>query len=422
MNSRNKILIVIVVMIIGSAILFITGNTDQSDMMMPKGDETNIQGLNGEVKIGLLLPLTGDYANQNVENWEASKFAVDEFNKYLVERGEPWYLKMTTEDTQTSPVQALEKLTSLKAKGINVVIGPAASASVSHIKGYADSNNMMLVSCCSTAPSLAIPDDSVYRIIPDDTNQGAALAKLFVNEGIETIIVVWRADTWGDGLAMQTSSLFEELGGKAVDGIRYSPDIPEFSSSASLLAEIVQTNVEQYGADKVGIMYIGFSEAFQFMQSASGYDILGEVRWFGSDVTTNDQSIVDDPIASKFANGVRLTSVQAAAASTDNLIYDKVETYMREKLGKTPNTYVYSSYDAVWLVGKSMLETDSDDINEIKKVISQVAGKYRGAMGVIKLNDAGDLAQADYGIWGIRDGQWVALGVYNSAQDTIDLG
>ncbi len=51
---------------------------------------------------------------------------------------------MTSEDSATSPVIALEKLTALNAKGIRMIVGPETSSNIRNMKGYSDSNNMLL--------------------------------------------------------------------------------------------------------------------------------------------------------------------------------------------------------------------------------------------------------------------------------------
>ena len=62
------------------------------------------------------------------------------------------------------------------------------------MKTYADENDMLVVSCCSTSPRLSIAGDSVYRFVPDDENQGAAVAKLLVSDGIRGLVTTWRGD------------------------------------------------------------------------------------------------------------------------------------------------------------------------------------------------------------------------------------
>ena len=378
-----------------------------------------ISGLSGEVTIGLILPLTGDLATHGLENLEGSKYGVVEFNKHLEEIDAPWHLKMVSEDSATSPVIALEKLSALNAKGIGIVVGPETSSNIRNIKGYSDSNNMLLVSCCSSAPALAIPNDSVFRLVPDDSNQGTALSKLIQHEGIEVLVPVWRGDTWGDGLSEASTGSFVDRGGITDEGIRYNPESPEFSASTSLLAEKVRGYVEEYGADKVAILFLGFAEILQFTQSASEHDILDDVRWFGPGANTKEHKLIDDPIGLEFSTSVQFTTVQFAASK--NPVYDRVQAHLTETLGTEPNTFVHSSYDAVWIIGLAMLETQSTDVSTIKAVFPEIAENYNGAIGNTKLNEAGDLAQADYEVWGIRGAEWVLLGKYTQSDDSITL-
>ena len=375
--------------------------------------------LSGVVNIGLILPLTGDLSTHGEENWAGSKLGVVDFNKHLEKIGAKWTLKMISEDSATNPVIALEKLMSLNAKGIKIVVGPETSSNIRNIKGYADSNNIMLVSCCSSAPALAIPNDGVFRLVPDDSNQGSAIAKLMQHEGIVVIVPVWRGDTWGDGLSESTIDSFVERGGTADEGIRYNPESPEFSATTSLLAEQVQDRVDEVGADNVAVLFLGFAEILQFTQSAAQHDVLNDVRWFGPGANTKEYKLINDPIASEFSHNIQFTTVQVAV--TKNPTYERVERILTEELGRVPNAFVHSSYDAVWLIGLTMLQTESTDVSKIKEVFLDIAKNYYGSIGSTRLNDAGDLAQADYEIWGIRDGEWVLVGKYTQATDSVSI-
>ena len=423
--SSKKIGIGIAVILIIIGIAYGVLGTDTEVLEVDKSTDNvespieETSGLSGEVTIGLILPLTGDLATHGIENHEGSKFGVSEFNKYLQEIEAPWHLKMVSEDSATNPVIALEKLTALNAKGIGIVVGPETSSNIRNMKGYSDSNNMMLISCCSSAPALAIPNDSVFRLVPDDSNQGPAIAKLMQHEGIEVLVPVWRGDTWGDGLGEAATNSFVERGGIVGEKIRYNPESPEFSASTSLLSEQVQGSVDEYGADKVGVMFLGFAEILQFTQSASEHDVLDDVRWFGPGANTKEHKLIDDPIGFEFSTNVQFTTVQFAPA--ENPTYDKVQDHLIETLGTDPNTFVHSSYDAVWLIGLAMLETQSSDVSVIKAVIPEIAENYRGAIGPTKLNEAGDLDQADYKVWGIRGGEWIELGKYTMIDDSITM-
>jgi branched-chain amino acid transport system substrate-binding protein len=210
-----------------------------------------------------------------------------------------------------------------------------------------------------------------------------------------------------------------QRGGQTGEGIRYNPESPEFSASTSLLAKKVQEYVDEYGADKVAILFLGFAEILQFTQSASEHDILDDVRWFGPGANTKEHRLIDDPIGLEFSTNVQFTTVQFAASK--NPIYDRVQAHLTETLGTEPNTFVHSSYDAVWIIGLAMLETQSTDVSTIKAIIPEIAENYSGAIGPTKLNEAGDLAQADYEVWGIRGGEWVLLGKYTQSDDSVTL-
>ena len=376
-------------------------------------------GLTGEVEVGSILPLTGRLSKHGEENWVASVLATEDFNKYLADKGATWTLSATVEDSQTSPTVALEKLQALHAKNIKIVLGPETSSNLQNIKGYADANGILLFSCCSTSPLLAISGDTIFRMAPDDTNQGTALGKIFTEAGIEAVVPVWREDAWGVGLIGSIRDSFTSRGGTVADGLGYNPEASDFSAETSLLAEIVQEYVDEYGPDKVAVMYIGFGEGLLFMQSASGQDILHDVRWFGTDGNTRDPTFVDDPIGLEFVTDTSYTTVQVASGK--NEISKRVDESLLDELGRVPSTYASSAYDAVWVVGLAIDREQSTDVAVLSQAIPEIAAGHTGALGSTRLNDYGDLAQTNYDVWDIRDGVWTLAGTYFSATDTVAL-
>jgi len=170
---------------------------------------------------------------------------------------------------------------------------------------------------------------------------------------------------------------------------------------------------------EVAVLFLGFAEILQFTQSAAQHEVLDDVRWFGPGANTKEHKLIEDPIGLEFSTNVQFTTVQVAASK--NPTYERVQEHLTELLGRTPNTFVHSSYDAVWIIGLSMLETQSSDVSTIKAILPEIAENYSGAIGPTKLNEAGDLAQADYEVWGIRGGDWVLLGKYTQSDDSVNL-
>ena len=113
----------------------------------------------------------------------------------------------------------MEKIHALHARGADIVMGPVISASVSSIVSYANDNNMIVIAPVSSSPALAIPGDSVFRLAPDDRNQGRAVGAMLQDAGVDALVPVWRGDTYGDGLRDAAAADFESRGGTTYDGI-----------------------------------------------------------------------------------------------------------------------------------------------------------------------------------------------------------
>ena len=378
----------------------------------PQSEEFDI------IDVGVMLPSTGDLAAHGQDNNIGVQLGLVDFNDYLEEVGASWRMNLVLEDTQSDPIVALEKIQSLNSKGIKFVLGPESSAEVRNIKSYADSNDMVLISPTSTSPSLAIVDN-IFRMIPDDTQQGKVLALLFEKEGIKAVVPIYRADVWGDGLYESTRNNFESIGGVMDDGIRYSPEVTVYSTEATLLSSLVDEYINEYSADEVAVLMIGFSETVHLINFAASYDNLETVRWFGSDGSSNDGTLSDDPIASEFTQNTNFVSTQFATST--NEIYQHVNDYFIDFKGSSPNAYAFSSYDSVAVLGKAILETGSTDPLTVRDAIIDVASRHTGAIGTVNLNEAGDLAISDYDLWGIKDGGWYKYGHFYAGDSTFEF-
>ena len=373
--------------------------------------------LSGVITIGILLPLDGDLASIGREANQGALLAVDDLNQYLEDQDQDWKLDVIIEDTKTRPEIALERLEYLHTGGVDVIIGPGASGSVSYIKEYADTNDMILLSCCSTAPSLSIPDDSVYRIIPDDSKQGPAMASIMMDQGVQAYVPLYRNDTWGHGLHKTAADAFVSMGGTADEPVIYPDDIHDIEDVTRQLSDQIQILIDKYGSNHVGVLFIGFSEGVEFMQESSKYDILDDIRWFGSSASAKEQKILDDTTSREFAIRTEFTTVQFSIEQ--NIITQRIADHINRTLGHTPSIYAYTAYDAVWLAGLAILKAESSSAVDVRSLIIPTSEEYIGALGQIRLNAAGDLVAGDYTIWGISDDQWSDMGKYRSEDQTI---
>lgn len=381
-------------------------------------------GLEGEIKLGFLASMTGDLATFGENEATAAEFAAEQVNEMLSSMGAKWTLKIEIEDTQTKPDIALEKTESFAARGIKLLIGPLSSGEVRAIKGYCDSTRILAISQSSTAPDLAIADDYIFRFCPTDKlGQGPAMARIMITDGKQYIIPVTRNDAWGVGLEEAAKTRFEELGGTFLEGIRYSPESPEFSMEVSNLAGKVSSAVDTYGAENVGVWHISFEEVTAFFSAASEYDILSTVKWYGSDGTANSGAMLEDETVAAFAAKVKYPCT--IFAPTHSPKWEEVRQNNLDKLGREPDSYSYAVYDVVWAYAYSLLTVDTYDTDAVKEVLPTVTRSLFGASGWIDLDEAGDRKAGDYDVWQIGQPvvpdvyQWEHIGTWVFTTDSV---
>lgn len=255
--------------------------------------------LTGEIKFGAILTLSGDLRTFGENHRAALELAKQEINNWLASFRPGLTVTVEYEDTQTKGSIALEKVQSFVARGIKFIIGPLSSGELRAIKSYVDEQGIVVVSQSSTAVDLAVKD-RIFRFTPNDNEQAPALARLIYDLGIRYIIPVWRDDPWGNGLQKGVTTRFTQLGGAVDEGIKYSPEEKSFVTQAAALKDKVESALTKYPKSQVAVHLIAFEEAAVLMKEAAKYDVLRQVRWFGSDGTAGSGDLLKDPEVAKF--------------------------------------------------------------------------------------------------------------------------
>jgi len=371
-----------------------------------------------ELPLGALVCRTGELSSLGESGDAALEIAVKDINEYLSSIGGKASARLIVEDTETDPAVALEKLKGLAQEGVRVVIGPQSSAEAEAVKAYADENGILLVSQSSTASSLAIPGDNVFRFCPDDTLQAEAIARLMWEDGVKAVIPIWRDDVWGVSLSTATKHSFEELGGNVLDGITYDPTTHDFSAELESLSLEVSQAMAQHGADAVGVHLMAFEEVVSlFVQAGQEQNaILSTAKWYGSDGTAQNNALISNAQAARFAVRTGFPN-PIYRGKTEVERYGLIEAQIQEKIGRPPTAYDVAAYDAVWVATQAYLATgDTDDIEALKKAVLHTAGSYIGATGRTSLNEAGDRQFQDYGFWAVRENEeafrWACVARY----------
>jgi branched-chain amino acid transport system substrate-binding protein len=396
-----------------SASSFFLFSTPGSEVILPASAGALKQQT---VTIGALLPITGVSSSLGESEEAALKIAARDINEYLFKTHSSIGIELVIEDTQTNPSVSLEKLKHLAAKGIKLVIGPATSAELKAIQEYADRNGILLMSPSSTAPSLAIGGNNVFRFVPDDSHQAQAISKLMWDDGIRVVVPFWRTDVYGNDLVTATKHSIQELGGSFAVGVGYTPNTGDFAASLNRINFIVWDQdlkaldskvnqaVSQYGIDKVGVYFVAFDEIAPIFIQAQNHPILSKVKWYGSDGSTLNNKLIKNPEAAAFAVKTGFPTPIYAVENDNDERLKHIEDQIHEHIERTPRSYASVAYDTLWVAAIAENNTKAThNINYLKSTIVKIADSYEGITGNTSLNQFGDRKYGDYDFWAVRN-------------------
>jgi branched-chain amino acid transport system substrate-binding protein len=360
------------------------------------------------VAVGVLAPMSGSLKSVGEGMQAALDIGLPQVNRRLALEGQKFRIKTIIKNTASDPQTARTALAALKAEGVTIVIGPVSSAECEALLPDATSLGMILISPGSSATSLAIADDNLFRLVPDDSNQGAATAALMLKKGFTAVVPLWRSDVWGDGLKKNVSDAFQNGGGTVLTGASYSPGSTGYASQLDDAANQVNNAVTTYGAGKVAVLMISYpTESVALLSGAATRPDLAKAGWFGSDATTLAPLITASATASAFATQTNLLSPifsreDAVLPVKGIVLNDRVlRERISEKLGRTAETTAYGTWDALWLAARAYADSGSTDIAALKSTLVTTAFNNVGLSGSLAFNTTGDMKKSNYGFYGI---------------------
>ncbi len=342
--------------------------------------------------IGLTIPLSGELSSIG-KIWEkVVSLAIEDLNNEVAACGLNVEFRLVILDDATSDETALQNVQSLHQQGIKVIVGPAASSQVKVVKTYADDNKIVIISPSSTAPTLAIPGDFIFRTVGSDAGQAKALSTLAYQEGARKLVIFFRNDEYGNAFADFLKQYFEEKG-VSVSKLSYQTGLADYASEVATLASRVQSE----GAD--GVILIAFDkDGANILSHAAESDILSNIRWFISEGPHGAGELLIAAVG-RFASKVRLYGTRPLYIA--NPLYEDLAKRVREKFGIELGVFCEHLYDAIKLAGWAIIRAGKYDGEAIRNALVEVAKTYYGPSGWTMFDSAGDKAQQDYGVWAI---------------------
>jgi len=342
-----------------------------------------------------------------------------DYNAYAKKLGYDVKFQYLIDDATSQAAVHLEKVQGFKSMDINVFIGGGWSSQASAALSYCNDNNMLMWSSSSTSPLLAIADDNLYRMCPDDTIQAPAISRMIQSMGVKYVVCIYRGDAWADGIMNFFEPHFVANGGVILEKIRYAGEATEFANYLQSAEDKLAPAVAQYGLDKCAVEIISFSESVTMVTQAEDFPTVYSVKWFGSDGTSLTQQFIDD--APTQSEHLKIYSTLAAPAETKKYtdLYDRYWALVSQPFGY----YSACSYDIGWVITETMLEAQSTDALVLIPLQVTTCFNSFGSSGWNLLNAAGDRAGSNYQIWGYGDIgsglQNVVYGMYDNIADGV---
>lgn len=385
-------------------------------------DDGTGSGDTQEVAIGGIFSLTGNWATLGVTSQAALELAVEDANRYAAGRGITFTADVR--DTKLEPATALAAVQSLQAAGVRLIIGPQSSAELAAIQAYVNANPVIVVSQSSTAGSLAVAGDHIYRFTAADSLEGVATAALMWEDGIRAVVPVWRADAGNQGLHAATRAAFGSRGGSVAAGVEYAATATAFATPVEALGTQVRQALATWPAGEVGVYLAGFDEVADVFTAAAGDPVLASVRWYGADGIAQSAALTSRPAAVAFAETVGFPAALFGLDFSARQNWEPVASRIQQRAGTAPDAFALAVYDAARVAALAYLASPADvELDSLAARFREAAGTYHGTTGWTALNAAGDRQYADFDFWAIRPSgashAWTRVAGYETRSGTL---
>lgn len=341
-----------------------------------------------QIKIGAILPLTGDAALYGDSLKKGVDLALTQINSKGGIKGRP--VTVIYEDSKAVPadgVAAFQKLVDINR--VIAVIGDAVSSVTLAFAPIAEKNGVVVLSPLSSAPALTNAGDFIFRNVPSDLYGGRVAAYFSAkDQSWGKLAILYINNDFGVGLKRVFSENVENLGGKIVAGEAYEPGARDFRTQ---LLKIRATNPE-------AIFIVGYGEVPQILIQAKEIGL--KTKFLGT-------GLLEDPnvikVAKEAAEGIYFTQLQYDASSNNPLVVAFVGAFTK-KYNTKPDIIAAYGYDAMELLSFA-IERSNLTSEGIRDQLYKVKN-FHGVTGDLIFDKNGDVIQP-MGIKTVRNGEFV---------------
>ncbi len=339
----------------------------------------------GPVKVGAVLPLTGQYSIYGKPIRDGLMLA---YEQVQADQEIDWQVELQVEDSKSDAATAGKLAEELYDHGAAAVIGGVTTDEALAMVPISDEQDRVLLSPSASSPRLTGISRNFFRIFPSDFKEGSKMGNFAAQTlGIDKAVILAAESPYARGIQDVFKSEFERYGGKVADVIEYPPDTTDFAPL-----------VERALGDEPVAVYIA-----DYARNTS--QIVSELRKrnFEGKILTTSAYAAPEVIAEagNQAEGVILT--QTAVQPDDPAVAAFMKAY-QEKYGEKPGIWAAHGYDALMVVIQALNEGGRSP-RDLWKGMRSIRN-YHGASGMIQFDEKGDVGKFPR-TYLIEDGQLV---------------
>ena len=334
-----------------------------------------MEGISGEIRIGVSLPLTGRFvaAYGYIPMEQGFELALEEINASLLNDAKITFITEDDRGTVEGAVEAFNKL--IHQAGVPIILGPGLSSQAQKVFPIAQQNGVVVFSPTSGASGLSALGDFVFR--------ATLTTDVLIPSGIKA--------TQSKLGYQQVATIYDESDFYSIDSDTVSRAAFAGNGIDVLTTETFQSGETDFSTQLTRIKASNPDAIFISALSPDISAILIRGRQLG--IPDSVPFIIPDlpsnevEAAGEAAEGVITFTGWASSADTPgNQVF--VQKY-RATYGLEPNIFVAQAYAAAYILTAAIVEAQSTDPIAIRDALANTKN-FDTVLGQFSFNEVGD--------------------------------
>lgn len=371
---------------------------DETDTTPEAGEESMTEDTTGPIKVGAILPLTGDGAAYGDPMQKVAQIALEKVNADGGVNGRE--LEFIWEDGKCNGADAANAARKLiDVDKVQLIYGGFCSSETLAIAPIAEKAGVIVLSPGSSSPDVTNAGDYIFRNYPSDATQGLVLAEEANRRGYKKVAILSEQNDYTLGL----QGAFEGSFDGEVEVQTFLPNDSDFRTPLLKL--------------KTGEPDALFINPQTPAKADLAFKQLEEMEWdvalIGNDVVAGFQDLI-----SKYADTLEGMLVAEFAFDRNNPEFMALEDKYSENTGEDLpyGTYASTSYDAVFILAEAIAAA-GNDADAVKAHLYAIDARA-GLGGSLTFDENGD-PEAGHRLEEIQGGEVVVYEVDGAMEEAM---